>query len=392
MGFVKLDSGMLTSTLWAHREEREVFITALLMAEPRELREATPQLEVDSLKETGFIVPPGWYGFVAAAGPGILRQALVKPGPGMAALKALGQPDAESRSKEHEGRRMVRVDGGYILLNYIKYRDRDYTAARRMKDKRERDQSGISRKMHNQSGCCDCCGRPFERPYSRYVVQDHDHKSLVMRGLVCQSCNRVVGMIERGEIYKGDSRDLAVAYLEKWSRVSLQPERNDTRNDTHAEAEAEYRSTTTSTSGPEPQSGPPAPAAQADAAAKGGKPKKLRTTDLKAGSMEAFQAAWDSIPKTVLRWNQGQRRDIEEPVAKGSRAQAERRFQAIVDQGLATPRTLYVAFWAYLNEGEGPRKGYVQHMASFFGPDKATWREWLDRGKQIEAERFGAVS
>ena len=138
MGFVKLDSGLLTSTLWAHREEREVFITALLMAEPHEVLESTPQLEVGSLHETGFQVPVGWYGFVAAAGPGIIRQALVGHVEGMAALKALGDPDPESRSKAFEGRRMVRVDGGYIILNYIKYRDRDYTAAARAKRYRDR--------------------------------------------------------------------------------------------------------------------------------------------------------------------------------------------------------------------------------------------------------------
>lgn len=144
MGFVKLDTGLLTSTLWAHREEREVFITALLMAEPRELHQPAPQLEVDSLRETGFVVPPGWYGFVAAAGPGIVRQAIVKPGPGMAALRALGEPDPESRSKEFEGRRLVRVDGGYILLNYIKYRDRDYTTADRSRRYRERHKGPVT--------------------------------------------------------------------------------------------------------------------------------------------------------------------------------------------------------------------------------------------------------
>lgn len=146
MGFVKLDSGLLTSTLWAHREEREVFITALLMAEPFEVHEPMPQIEVDSLRETGFLVPPGWYGFVGAAGPGILRQAIVDPDPGMDALRALGAPDPESRSKDFEGRRMVRVDGGYIVLNYIKYRDRDYTAAARAKRYRDRQKDEPSRR------------------------------------------------------------------------------------------------------------------------------------------------------------------------------------------------------------------------------------------------------
>lgn len=138
MGFVKLDSGLLTSTLWAHREQREVFVTALLMAEPFEVQKPMPQIEVDSLRETGFIVYPGWYGFVGAAGPGIIRQAIVDLEPGMAALRSLGEPDPESRSKDYEGRRLIRVDGGYIVLNYIKYRDRDYTAAARAKRYRDR--------------------------------------------------------------------------------------------------------------------------------------------------------------------------------------------------------------------------------------------------------------
>ena len=146
MGFVKLDSGLLTSTLWAHREEREIFITALLMAEPYEVMQPTPQIEVDSLQETGFMVQPGWYGFVSAAGAGIIRQAIVDPTPGMEALRALGAPDPESRSKDFEGRRMVRVDGGYIVLNYIKYRDRDYTAAARAKRYRDRQKDGPSRR------------------------------------------------------------------------------------------------------------------------------------------------------------------------------------------------------------------------------------------------------
>jgi hypothetical protein len=46
------------------------------MAHPIELREPMPQYEVGSLKETGFVVPPGWYGFVPAAGPGIIRMAM----------------------------------------------------------------------------------------------------------------------------------------------------------------------------------------------------------------------------------------------------------------------------------------------------------------------------
>lgn len=142
MAFVKLDTGLLTSTLWVERDPREVFITALLMAEPYELEHPAPALHVRSLEETGFIVPPGWYGFVRAAGVGIIRMSMLDPEEGLIALERLSSPDQESRSHAFEGRRMVRVDGGYIILNFMTYRDRDQTVGERMKRYRERIRTG----------------------------------------------------------------------------------------------------------------------------------------------------------------------------------------------------------------------------------------------------------
>src|SRR6185437_13486679 len=113
MGFVKLDTGILDSTLWIEKDQRDVFITALLMAEPREFNEPQPQIEVDSMVPTGFVVPPGWYGFCAAAGSGIIRRSLTEHFSGMKALRELGSPDPESRTKTFEGRRLIRINGGY---------------------------------------------------------------------------------------------------------------------------------------------------------------------------------------------------------------------------------------------------------------------------------------
>lgn len=138
MAFVKLDTGLLRSSLWVDRDHRSLFLTALLMAEPFEVKEPMPAIEIRSLKATGFVVPPGWYGFIRAAGVGIVRTDGMEKDAGLDALEALGQPDPESRSQDHEGRRLVRVDGGFIALNYFKYRDRDYTAADRMRRLRER--------------------------------------------------------------------------------------------------------------------------------------------------------------------------------------------------------------------------------------------------------------
>ena len=138
MAFVKLDVGILDSTLWMARDLREVFITALLMAEPQEFDEPIHQIAVDSMQETGFVAPPGWYGFVRAAGPGIVRRSGVEHEMGMSALRALGEPDGESRSKRFDGRRLIRTDGGYVVLNFMNYRDKDHSGAERAKRYRER--------------------------------------------------------------------------------------------------------------------------------------------------------------------------------------------------------------------------------------------------------------
>lgn len=129
---------MLDSTLWVDRGCRELFITSLLMAEPREFKEEQKQIEIGALNYTGFAVPPGWYGFVAAASQGIIARALIDRDAGTEALKRLGEPDPDSRSCDYEGRRMIRVDGGFLVLNYMKYRDHDYTSALRSKRYRER--------------------------------------------------------------------------------------------------------------------------------------------------------------------------------------------------------------------------------------------------------------
>jgi hypothetical protein len=139
MSFVKLDCGMLDSTIWVDREARELFITALLMAKPKQVNEPIGQLAVRTLERTGFVVPPGWYGFISAAGPGIVRRAGMDLESGLSALERLGAPELDSRTPDFEGRRLVRVDGGYIALNYMQYRDKDHTAADRMRNWRKKN-------------------------------------------------------------------------------------------------------------------------------------------------------------------------------------------------------------------------------------------------------------
>ena len=154
MPFVKLDCGILNSTLWIDADAREVFITALLMAEPRCYDDPISEIATREIAKTGFVAPPGWYGFVPAASVGILRTAGIDPEAGMNALERLASQDQDSRSHDYEGRRMIRVDGGFLILNYQKYRDRDYKAAERQRRYRLRKQNanGVTSSRYGVTG------------------------------------------------------------------------------------------------------------------------------------------------------------------------------------------------------------------------------------------------
>ena len=146
-GFVKLHTSILQSTLWFQNPDRWIFVTALLLAMPKKIEDALPQLEVDSLTETGWTVEPGYYGFCETSGPGLLSTAGIDFETGIPALKRLGSPELESRSPEHDGRRLVRVSGGYVVLNYDKYREKDNTAAERMRRYRDRKREDVTRNV-----------------------------------------------------------------------------------------------------------------------------------------------------------------------------------------------------------------------------------------------------
>lgn len=116
MPFVKLDTGILDSTLWlSDPEVRIVFITMLAMA--------------------------GRGGMVEATAPGIARRANLSLETVRAALSELEAPDPDSRTLADDGRRVRRVDGGYQITNYEKYRQKDHTRTERQRRHREKQKS-----------------------------------------------------------------------------------------------------------------------------------------------------------------------------------------------------------------------------------------------------------
>lgn len=96
--YTKLFEQILDSTIWCEPDStRVVWITMLAMADRD--------------------------GLVLAAVPGLAKRANVALEACEAALERFQQPDKHSRTPDHEGRRIERVQGGWRLLNHAKYRE-----------------------------------------------------------------------------------------------------------------------------------------------------------------------------------------------------------------------------------------------------------------------------
>ena len=63
------------------------------------------------------------HGIVSASVPGLAHAAGVSVDQCREALAKFLGPDRDSRTKDHEGRRIEEVDGGWLILNYVKYRE-----------------------------------------------------------------------------------------------------------------------------------------------------------------------------------------------------------------------------------------------------------------------------
>jgi hypothetical protein len=97
-GFTKLFSSIVHSTIW--RDEMHVKIVWITM-----------------------LALSNRNGDVLASIPGLADASRVSLDQCLDALKRLSEPDEWSRTKEYEGRRIQEVDGGWNILNYMKYRE-----------------------------------------------------------------------------------------------------------------------------------------------------------------------------------------------------------------------------------------------------------------------------
>lgn len=119
-GFTKLFNTIVTSTIWQEDDKtRIVWITMLAIADAD--------------------------GRVSASIPGLAQVSNVSLEACEKALKNLLSPDTYSRTKDHQGRRIAEVDGGWDILNYVKYR-------RMMNEEERREYKRIKQAEYRKRG------------------------------------------------------------------------------------------------------------------------------------------------------------------------------------------------------------------------------------------------
>jgi hypothetical protein len=120
MSYTKLHESILTSTIWGEDSDtRVVWVTMLAMANE--------------------------HGEVESTIPGLARIACVPIEKARAAIDKFMSPDPDSRTPDNEGRRLAKIDGGWLLLNHELYRlkcskdDKRNQAAIRQNRKRDKE-------------------------------------------------------------------------------------------------------------------------------------------------------------------------------------------------------------------------------------------------------------
>jgi len=105
-GFTKLFSSIVTSSMWSEDDKTRILWITILAITDQD-------------------------GFCSASVPGLAAVARLSVEQVQASLTKLESPDPFSRTTTNEGRRLKRVEGGWIVLNHGMYRDRERTEKRR---------------------------------------------------------------------------------------------------------------------------------------------------------------------------------------------------------------------------------------------------------------------
>jgi hypothetical protein len=125
-GYTKLFGSIVLSTIWREPSHiRIVWITMLALADKR--------------------------GIVEGSVPGLADMCRVTVDECREALEKLAGPDPDSRTKDHEGRRITAIGGGWLLINHSKYRAklnqderREYLRVKQQECRAKKSQQGVN--------------------------------------------------------------------------------------------------------------------------------------------------------------------------------------------------------------------------------------------------------
>jgi hypothetical protein len=295
-GFVKLFSSIANSTIW--REDpptKIVWITMLVLADRD--------------------------GYVGASIPGLADAARVSLEETEAALLKFKTPDPYSRTQDFEGRRIMDAPGGWMILNYPKYR-----AIRSEEERRIANANRVRRFREKHKTACN--------------VTD------VTDVTECNALSRPV-----------------------------------TPSNAIAEAEAETETKKTKDSPPTPpQAGGKAPPEKKRKPRKPGLFPIDESTD--SALIEAWLSAVEAYPTRDVGHNHKTGAWEERNVQRDS-PQAQANFLAIARSGKATAEELYACAWVAASDWAKSKGEYqwIPNLATFYGPEKAKWLEYLTRAR-----------
>lgn len=131
-GFTKLFSDIVDSSIWEESPETcKVWVTLLALCDAD--------------------------GFVRGSEGWLAGKSRVSLGKTVAALNTFQQPDIRSRTPDNDGRRIERVEDGWIILNYLKFREKlstnPKTIATRERVRKHRERYNALRNTKSVTGC-----------------------------------------------------------------------------------------------------------------------------------------------------------------------------------------------------------------------------------------------
>jgi hypothetical protein len=145
--FTKLFASITESTLWLEPDgTRLVWITMLTMADE--------------------------HGRVLASVPGLAHRARVPLEDARKAIASLLSPDPDSRTKDHEGRRIEEIDGGWRLYNHAKYRE-----LRSTEDRKVQVREAQQRRRDKLKALKDACAEASSVVMTRMTRDDESAES-----------------------------------------------------------------------------------------------------------------------------------------------------------------------------------------------------------------------